>query len=324
MFQQDITLGPGTGTFTSHTFEIFIMLFVAFLMGLWMGWALWSRFRQISQRLQTDNDSLTLTVNNLRAELEALRTKFAAAETDRAEFNSRYSLLERENDELRLRLSESESETTRTQGRNRQLETELGLSFEPEEVAGADIPLEINTMSPEVEEDWQPDVEAELAGMSVEHATASADLVEEFGDREPAFSLDEWIDPISESPAEPVPTAPVVEEAPAPPAEEPAVVTTEPSTIVVMAPGHRDDLKIVEGIGPKIEELLFQNGVYTYQQLAETPVEEIRNILSAAGSRFAMHDPGTWSAQALLAANGEWDNLKAYQDFLNAGKRPGA
>jgi hypothetical protein len=35
-----------------------------------------------------------------------------------------------------------------------------------------------------------------------------------------------------------------------------------------------------------------------------------------------MHDPGTWSAQSLLAANGEWENLKAYQEFLNAGKRP--
>ena len=70
--------------------------------------------------------------------------------------------------------------------------------------------------------------------------------------------------------------------------------------------------------------LMFQSGIFTYQQLAETPVEDIRTILSNAGSRFAMHDPGTWSAQALLAANGEWDNLKAYQDFLNAGKRPGA
>ncbi len=313
MFQQDITLGPGTGTFTAHTFEIFIMLFVAFLMGLWMGWAMWNRFRQMSERLRTDNESLTLTVNNLRAEIDTLRAKFAGLETERSEFNVRYDILERENNELRQRLNQSEGETSRTQDRNRQLETELGLSFTPESDIATDIPLEINTESaPDPE--WLADPEGDLAGMAVEAATAEHELVAEFGDTTPAFTLEEDA-PVS---------APVVEEPTEAVDESTNVFAGEPQTIVVTAPGHRDDLKIVEGIGPKIEELLFQNGVYTYQQLAETPVEEIRNILVAAGSRFAMHDPGTWSAQALLAANGEWDNLKAYQDFLNAGKRPGA
>ncbi|HNE28898.1 MAG TPA: tRNA-dihydrouridine synthase, partial [Saprospiraceae bacterium] len=148
---------------------------------------------------------------------------------------------------------------------------------------------------------------------------AEADLVAEYGDALPAFQL-------SDEPAED--SFAVVESADqgTETADEPAEPIKEeaPAVVFAAAGAHRDDLKIVEGIGPKIEELLFQNGVYTYQQLAETPVEDIRTILNNAGSRFAMHDPGTWSAQALLAANGEWDNLKAYQDFLNAGKRPGA
>ncbi|MFN8300927.1 MAG: hypothetical protein U0U46_00440 [Saprospiraceae bacterium] len=319
MFQQDITLGPGTGTFTTHTFEIFIMLFVAFLMGLWMGWALWNRFRQMSDRLRTENDSLTLTVNNLRAELETLRGKVAAFDSERSEWNIRYDILERENTDLRQRLSGIEQENTRTRDRNLQLETELGLSNVVEQDAAA-IPLEINTDAPASDDDvWVADPETELAGMAVEEATAEADLVAEYGDALPAFQL-------SDEPAED--SFAVVESADqgTETADEPAEPVKEeaPAVVFAAAGAHRDDLKIVEGIGPKIEELLFQNGVYTYQQLAETPVEDIRTILNNAGSRFAMHDPGTWSAQALLAANGEWDNLKAYQDFLNAGKRPGA
>jgi predicted flap endonuclease-1-like 5' DNA nuclease len=83
-----------------------------------------------------------------------------------------------------------------------------------------------------------------------------------------------------------------------------------------------DDLTVVEGIGPKIQELLNQFGIKSYQQLAETDVNRLKEILSSAGSQLAMHDPGTWPAQANLAANDQWDNLKAIQGFLKGGKKP--
>jgi predicted flap endonuclease-1-like 5' DNA nuclease len=106
---------------------------------------------------------------------------------------------------------------------------------------------------------------------------------------------------------------------------EPTLTFTDVSTPII-APAviaeRKDDLKIVEGIGPKIEELLFSNGIISYTQLAATPVNRIKEILVTSGPSYAMHDPGTWPAQALLAANGEWDNLKSYQSFLNAGKKP--
>ncbi len=107
--------------------------------------------------------------------------------------------------------------------------------------------------------------------------------------------------------------------------ETPQAFVESLTTLVVPmahANDRRDDLKIVEGIGPKIEELLFAHSISTYQQLATTPVTRLKEILNSAGSRYQMHDPGTWPAQALLANNGEWENLKAYQGFLNAGKRP--
>jgi large subunit ribosomal protein L15 len=81
-----------------------------------------------------------------------------------------------------------------------------------------------------------------------------------------------------------------------------------------------DDLKIIEGIGPKISDLLISAGIVSFADLAATPSEKVKEILEAAGSRFAMHDPSTWGQQATLARDGKWDELKALQDNLNGGK----
>ncbi len=81
-----------------------------------------------------------------------------------------------------------------------------------------------------------------------------------------------------------------------------------------------DDLKIVEGIGPKIEALLKENGVQTWKDLAMSDVEALRAILRSGGDRFKMHDPSSWKDQAALAVEGKWDELASYQDILNGGR----
>lgn len=81
-----------------------------------------------------------------------------------------------------------------------------------------------------------------------------------------------------------------------------------------------DDLKKVEGIGPKIQELLNQDGIVSFEDLAKTDVEKIKEILNAAGSRYQMHDPTTWPMQAQMAADGKWDELKVWQDNAKGGK----
>lgn len=81
-----------------------------------------------------------------------------------------------------------------------------------------------------------------------------------------------------------------------------------------------DDLKIVEGIGPKIETLLKEGGINTWAELSEAPVDRLREILDAAGPRFQMHNPTTWPAQAKFAVEGKWEELKEYQDMLIGGR----
>ncbi len=101
-----------------------------------------------------------------------------------------------------------------------------------------------------------------------------------------------------------------------------AFAATAPNPIPV--PTEKDDLKIVEGIGPKIEKICNESGIWTFAELASTSVERLNEILEAAGPAFRIADPGTWPRQAEFAAAGQWTELKEYQDFLSAGKAPEA
>ncbi len=81
-----------------------------------------------------------------------------------------------------------------------------------------------------------------------------------------------------------------------------------------------DDLTIVEGIGPKVKEIFNNEGILTFTDLASKTAEELKNILTPHGGRYASMTPDTWPKQAQLAAEGKWDELKVWQDELNAGK----
>lgn len=82
----------------------------------------------------------------------------------------------------------------------------------------------------------------------------------------------------------------------------------------------QDDLKIIEGIGPKIEELFQNSGISTWKLLSETSAENLKEILNSGGERFQIHNPGTWPKQALLAYEGKWQELKDWQETLDGGK----
>lgn len=81
-----------------------------------------------------------------------------------------------------------------------------------------------------------------------------------------------------------------------------------------------DELKVVEGIGPKIEELCHGGGVTTWAGLADTSVERLREILEAAGDRFCIHDPASRPRQAELLALGKWGEFRQSTDQLTAGR----
>ena len=83
-----------------------------------------------------------------------------------------------------------------------------------------------------------------------------------------------------------------------------------------------DDLKVVEGIGPKCEEALKAGGIGTWKELADSTPEKITEILTAAEGNFSGQVPTTWPDQAAMAVAGDWDKLEKWQDELDGGKLP--
>jgi len=80
-----------------------------------------------------------------------------------------------------------------------------------------------------------------------------------------------------------------------------------------------DDLKLIEGIGPKIEGILHDAGIHTFANLAAASVTELEKIVREdAGIRIAF--PDTWPEQAQLATTGKWAELEQLQEELKGGR----
>jgi large subunit ribosomal protein L20 len=88
-----------------------------------------------------------------------------------------------------------------------------------------------------------------------------------------------------------------------------------------VAKAGADDLEKIEGIGPKVNDLLKAASITTFAQLAATPVAKLKEILHTAGSHFAMMDPTTWPEQSALAAKGDWAALEKLEGELKGGRR---
>merc|ERR1711916_683 len=85
------------------------------------------------------------------------------------------------------------------------------------------------------------------------------------------------------------------------------------------AAAKKDDLKKIEGVGPKAMEAMVNAGFDTFAKVAKTSPEKLSEILNEASSRMAHLVTDTWPEQAQLAADGKWDELKALQDKLDGG-----
>lgn len=83
----------------------------------------------------------------------------------------------------------------------------------------------------------------------------------------------------------------------------------------------KDDLKKIEGIGPAIEKILVSNNIESYDDLAKAKVEDLKLILSNAGSFFQNHNPASWGQQATLLRDGKMEEFKKLTDELVAGVR---
>ncbi|GAK96011.1 LSU ribosomal protein L21p [Nonlabens tegetincola] len=90
----------------------------------------------------------------------------------------------------------------------------------------------------------------------------------------------------------------------------------EPKKAAPKASSKGDDLKKIEGIGPKIATTLNEAGIVTFSDLANAKPEDISEMIKDVRGN---HVTTTWPQQAQLAADGKWDELKELQDRLDGG-----
>ena len=103
------------------------------------------------------------------------------------------------------------------------------------------------------------------------------------------------------------------------PRSQPRPVPASPAGAHSPAQTAGDDLKIIEGIGPRISAIFNEAGISSFAQLAEAKPEKLEEIMKAANLRVPA-DPATWPEQARLAAAGEWEALQKLQDHLKGGR----
>lgn len=90
---------------------------------------------------------------------------------------------------------------------------------------------------------------------------------------------------------------------------------------IVKEKSKKDDLKVIEGIGPAIERLLNKEEIHTYWQLADTDKDKLVALLTKAGPLYLSHGEATWAEQAALLRDGKMEEFKEFAKQLVGGNR---
>jgi large subunit ribosomal protein L17 len=103
---------------------------------------------------------------------------------------------------------------------------------------------------------------------------------------------------------------------------EAAAVIPAPKALassVASSKGGKDNLEIIEGIGPKIAKVLVDGGISTFALLASAKADDVTAMLKASGGRFSLANPASWAEQAALLRDGKMAEFKALTDALVGG-----
>ena len=293
-----------------------------FLLGLLLGWLLWGKYKQLLEEKEMAYGNLELEIGNVKAELEECRRKRGQADNDILSLRAEISELRAAGGSGDVALTavpasppKSTKKTTAASTgdssiylalKSDQLQVVEGIGPKMEEVLksqgistwsdlAAKTPGELRTMLDSYGAKYKiidPATWAEQAGL------ASAGNWDQLIARQKQLS------------------AGTMEVSSATDSKVEKMLIK----MGVLKRYKKDDLKAIEGIGPKIASLLQDAGINTWAKLSVTPVADLQKILSDAGSRYQLADPGTWPRQAEYAANGQWKELEEYQDFLNGGR----
>jgi predicted flap endonuclease-1-like 5' DNA nuclease len=95
----------------------------------------------------------------------------------------------------------------------------------------------------------------------------------------------------------------------------PSAATLAPAP-AARATNKRDDLLIIEGIGPKTKEALYKGGITSFEQIANLTPDDLYRIVKIEGGVNLVGDTKTWPKQARLLADGKTKEFEEYVKYL--------
>ncbi len=292
-----------------------------FLLGLALGWLLWAKYKTMMEDLETKISGLNIRIQGLEADLEACKKA-------RMEAEGNVSLLRGKMREMEASMSAGIGAVSVGGG--------LGLaSLSASENSGDKWFAAIGTnklqiiegIGPKMEEVLRENGITDFSELAAKNPENLREILNKYGDKYRIIDPNTWPQQASLANErkwnELISLQKTLDTGRSDTATDGLTDSKLEKWLIkagILRRWVQDDLKAVEGIGPKIEQLLHDAGITTWRSLSQTSVTAIQDVLTAAGSRFTLADPATWPKQAELAADGKWDELQAYQDFLNAGK----
>ncbi|MBI1279079.1 MAG: hypothetical protein GC179_13205 [Anaerolineaceae bacterium] len=98
--------------------------------------------------------------------------------------------------------------------------------------------------------------------------------------------------------------------------------TDAPTQVMPTAAPKRDDLLIIEGIGPKSKEALYKGGITSFEQIANLTADDLYRIVKIEGGVNLVSDTKTWPKQARLLADGKIKEFEEYVKYLVSSRDP--
>ncbi|MFZ1751165.1 MAG: helix-hairpin-helix domain-containing protein [Saprospiraceae bacterium] len=298
------------------------------LLGLGLGWLLWGKYKSEVARLENDILGLNNTIAGLEADLDACRKTRIEAEGNLSILKGRLREIELSTAGGAVKLTNMSAAAA---GATALASSSTSKSAEGQDrwfaAIGTDKLQIIEGIGPKMEEVLNENGIRDFASLSAKSKDELRDILNKYGDKYRIIDPNTWPQQASMANARSWKDLIALQKTLDTGRSDTAQIGLTDSKLEkwlikarIIRQWAPDDLKAVEGIGPKIEKLLHAQNIKTWRGLSETSVEKIQEILTAAGSRFSLADPGTWPRQAGMAADGLWDDLQTYQDFLNAGK----
>lgn len=334
---QDITKGPGEGSATDYTLEIIIMLLVAFILGYLLRFFIGNKWKKLSREWQARAEEAEAALASCREKNTKLEGQLSQARYDLEKSNQRIATYRARSADLDIQVKALKEQLTaagveaqvREEEHKKEEEAHKG-QIQYSAVLKEDMLQIVEGIGPKIEtalknggiKNWADlshtkpeEIREKLISMADSFRIhdpstwpAQAKLAHE-GRWEDLVAFQKELDggkdlgqgKVTDSKAEKM-----------------------AARLLGITLYHPDDLKLVEGIGPKIEALLKKNGIKDWGDLSRATEDQLKAILDKAGTNFRLARPGTWPKQAELALQGRWQELEEYQDFLQGGVDPAA